>query len=238
MGAPIIVSSGYGMDPIGFGMPGPMMPMIPGPSMVPGGAPATPPAPGAALGETLTPANPPPAAPQSDMAAANQATVVVTLPADARLYADGQLIDQAGPVRTFRTPPLEPGKAYYYMLSIEVTRGGRTQRSEERVQLEAGKVARVSFSETAPAAGNTAQLRIRVPEGASLVIEGQPVETTGNVAVIRTPALTSGQTHVYELKVEFTRQGQKQTMSREVSFRAGQEVRLVFDEPTSRLTGR
>ena len=106
IGAPIIVSSGYGLDPVGFGMPGPTMPMIPGPSMGPGGTPVAPPAPGAALGETLTPANPPSAAPPTDAASVNQATVVVTLPADARLYADGQLMDQAGPVRTFLTPPL------------------------------------------------------------------------------------------------------------------------------------
>lgn len=232
-GMPIVYASGYGMDPVSFGMPGPGMAMIPS-------APAMPPA--AAIGETLQPAPTPPM-PQAGIGeaitSANAAMVVVTLPADARLFADGQPIDQTGPVRSFRTPPLEPGKSYYYVLSMEVQRNGKTQKAEERVALEAGKVARVNFPEPPPAAaGNTAQIRVTVPQGATLAVEGQAMDTPNGVALIRTPEIPAGQEHVYQLKIELTRQGKPLTLNRDVTFRAGQEIRIVFDEPTARLTNR
>lgn len=229
-GMPIEYASSYGMDPVSFGMPGPGMAIAPGAMTMP---------PAAAMGETLQPAPIPQAGTGEAITAANQATVVVTLPADARLFADGQAIEQTGPVRSFRTPALEAGKSYFYMITMEVTRNGKVQKAEERVALEAGKVSRVNFPEPAPAAtGNTAQIRVTIPQGATLTVEGQPMETSNGVATIRTPEIPAGQEHLYQLKIELTRQGKPLTLNRDVSFKAGQEIRIVFDEPTTRLTSR
>jgi uncharacterized protein (TIGR03000 family) len=221
---PIEFASGYAVDPIIFGVPGQSMPEMPHAEPT---APQTP-----ALGETLAPATSPPPSLGESVVAANQATIVVTLPADAKLFADGTLIDQSGPVRTFRTPPLEPGRTYYYNLAIEVQRSGQTVRSkDERVSLEAGKVARVNFPEPAPSTGNTARINIQMPADAVLTVDGRPWNAAGGVAVIQTPTLRPGVDHIYQLSVELTRQDQRHTLTRDVRFRAGQDVKVEFDEP-------
>lgn len=86
---------------------------------------------------------------------ANFATVVVSLPADARLFVEGQewTADAGLATRTFRTPPIDPGRLYYYAFRMEVQRGGRAVQATEEVRLQAGKTARVTFAE--PATGTS-----------------------------------------------------------------------------------
>jgi uncharacterized protein (TIGR03000 family) len=230
-GMPIEFASGFAVDPVVVGLPGPSLPDMPD------AEPTAPPSP--ALGETLAPATAAPPGLGEPVAAANQATIVVTLPADAKLFADGTLIDQPGPVRTFRTPPLEPGRTYYYNLAIEIQRGGQTVRSkDERVSLEAGKVARVNFPEPTPGTGNTAHIRIQMPADAVLTVDGQLWSNSGGVAVIQTPHLSRGVDHVYQLTVELVRQNQRHTLTRDVRFQAGQDVRVEFNEPAAHRIAR
>jgi uncharacterized protein (TIGR03000 family) len=155
------------------------------------------------------------------------------LPPDARLYADGQLIDLTGAVRTFHTPPLEPGKSYYYVLKIEVQRNGRTVSAEERVSLEAGKITRVPFAEPGSGTGNTARIHVRLPADATLTVDGHAWNTIGGQARIDTPELRAGRDHYYRLTVEVVRRNERHTLTRDVAFRAGQELRVEFDEPAA-----
>ena len=76
----------------------------------------------------------PPAAP---------ATVVVRLPADARLTFDGEPTRSTGPTRTFQSPPLGAGSGGQYVLRAEIVRDGRTLRVRQRVQVMAGAVREV-----------------------------------------------------------------------------------------------
>jgi uncharacterized protein (TIGR03000 family) len=200
------------------------------------------PIPPAQLGETVTPPGGtilPPAAPGDTTAppvldeaqtSPNQVTVVVTLPADARLLVDGQPLALTGPVRVFRTPPLDPTRDYFYELTMEVERGGRTVRRTQTVWFRAGKVARVEFAEPGPdaAGANTARIRVRVPDGAALYVEGRP---WAGQPTIRTPPLDPGRTHYYLLRVEVQRDGRREVRTREVAFRAGQDLTVTFDEP-------
>jgi uncharacterized protein (TIGR03000 family) len=78
---------------------------------------------------------------------ANQTTVVVTLPADARLFVDGQQLNLTGAVRQFRTPDLKPGTKYAYTIKIEVDRAGKSVDQTQTVNLEPGKTAQVHFAE-------------------------------------------------------------------------------------------
>jgi uncharacterized protein (TIGR03000 family) len=77
---------------------------------------------------------------------ASPANLVVTLPADARLYFDGALTRQTGPVRNFDTPPLNPGVNYTYELKAELDRDGHVQTQTQRVRVRAGETTRVDFS--------------------------------------------------------------------------------------------
>lgn len=74
------------------------------------------------------------------------AVVSIALPADAKLYVDGQLtktMDKA--VRTFATPELENGQEYRYTMKAEVVRDGIVQSETKTVIVKAGAEIRESF---------------------------------------------------------------------------------------------
>jgi uncharacterized protein (TIGR03000 family) len=74
-----------------------------------------------------------------------KARVTVRLPADARLTIDDVVCPLTSATRTFETPPLEPGRPYYYTLRAEVVRDGKPRAESQRVSVQAGKEARVDF---------------------------------------------------------------------------------------------
>jgi uncharacterized protein (TIGR03000 family) len=70
----------------------------------------------------------------------------VALPAEAKLFVDGQLMKSASDRRTMLTPELEPGRQYYYDLRAEVTIDGKTETETQRVIVQGGVTAEASFS--------------------------------------------------------------------------------------------
>ncbi len=76
---------------------------------------------------------------------ARPANLLVTLPADARLYVDGHQTRSTSGQRLLTTPRLQPGREYHYTLRAEVTRGGEVQRVTQRVTVRAGQETRVSI---------------------------------------------------------------------------------------------
>jgi uncharacterized protein (TIGR03000 family) len=74
-----------------------------------------------------------------------QATVIVTVPADAALYANGVKTRQTSTERHFITPPLEAGMIYTYTLSVEVMRNGQMVKESRQVDVYAGAEIRVAF---------------------------------------------------------------------------------------------
>ncbi len=73
------------------------------------------------------------------------ATVVVTLPRDAKLMIDDYKTVSTGSSRTFETPPLETGKDYEYTLTAQVVRDGRAQTSTKTIKVRPGEELKVSF---------------------------------------------------------------------------------------------
>jgi uncharacterized protein (TIGR03000 family) len=74
-----------------------------------------------------------------------QATVVVQLPADAKLTANGRLLTTAAERRVFATPDLEPGKSFQYTFTAEVVRDGKPLSMTKRVLVRAGEEAQLQF---------------------------------------------------------------------------------------------
>lgn len=75
------------------------------------------------------------------------ATVVVKVPADARIFFDGEPTIQTGSVRTFTTPALSSPGEYVYHLKAEATRNGKVVSRTQRVVVQAGKTIQVDFGD-------------------------------------------------------------------------------------------
>jgi uncharacterized protein (TIGR03000 family) len=82
-------------------------------------------------------------------AEAKPATLIVNLPAEAKLTVGGMLTKATSERRVFVSPELAPGKTYQYTLKAELVRNGKSVSWEKTVSVEAGK--EVSISLTPPA---------------------------------------------------------------------------------------
>ena len=89
---------------------------------------------------------------QVSAASPNAATVVVTLPADAKLTIDGDATTSTSSVRTFETPELVAGKTYAYTLEATFQQDGKPVVVSKKVKIEAGKTSTVDLNPT-PATG-------------------------------------------------------------------------------------
>jgi uncharacterized protein (TIGR03000 family) len=78
------------------------------------------------------------------------ATLVVRLPADARLTIDGYPPRSTSGTRWFVTPPLEPGRTFHYELRAEVERGGKRLTQTRQVAVRAGQESNVTIDFPGP----------------------------------------------------------------------------------------
>jgi uncharacterized protein (TIGR03000 family) len=74
------------------------------------------------------------------------ATLVVSLPAEARLTIDGATTRSTTSTRLFVSPTLQPGQDYVYTLRAEIVRDGQTVAQEQRVTVRAGEETQVPFT--------------------------------------------------------------------------------------------
>jgi uncharacterized protein (TIGR03000 family) len=80
------------------------------------------------------------------------ARVTVRLPAEARLWVEGEACPLTSATRSFLTPQLQPGQQYAYTMRAEVVRDGQTISQTRRVVIAAGREVDVTFSNFTPAA--------------------------------------------------------------------------------------
>jgi len=103
----------------------------------------------------MPPATPPAPAPDkpADKSETNRSLpatrgrLIVEVPADAKLYIDDQAMRTNAEVRSFQTPDLDQGQAYYYIVRAEMVRDGQPVSETRRVTVKAGEVSRVQFRE-------------------------------------------------------------------------------------------
>jgi uncharacterized protein (TIGR03000 family) len=95
--------------------------------------------------------------PESQTSAEAPATIIVTLPAEARLTIDGQATQATSSDRTFVSPPLQQGKSYQYTLKGELDRNGQKVTTSRDVEVRAGQVSRVALQFPAPGSQEKSQ---------------------------------------------------------------------------------
>lgn len=193
---------------------------------------------------------PPPAAKPEEKkkAAANQATVIVQLPADARLTVDGKGADLTSATRSFITPALEMDRDYYYTIKAEADRDGRALTQTKRVLVRAGQVSRVDFGDltsaeavkvTREASPAPARITVRLPEKADLYVDDVlcPQKDSAERS-FETPTLEPGRTYHYALRVELVRDGRTVKEDRRIDMRAGKKIDVDFTDMGTIATSR
>jgi len=211
---------------------------------------------------------PPPSSGPGD---ASRATVIVRLPADATLFAEGRRLNLSSDTRRFVSPPLPSNGDYTYNFRVEYARGGETISRTKSVSVRAGGQFSVEFDDalagrpapltpqstppltpqrmpstlptvpvppaTVPVSvPNPAPKRASVPEraritvkmsrGATLYVDGRKNDRTEAVREFTTPPLAQGAEYTYLLKAEISRNGQPESQTVKVTFRAG-EIQTV-----------
>lgn len=75
------------------------------------------------------------------------ATIVVNLPADAKLSFDGNATNSTNANRRFNTPALQAGSDLSYTLTAEIVRDGKTLTATQLVTVRAGLTTEVNLSD-------------------------------------------------------------------------------------------
>lgn len=99
-------------------------------------------------GEKVDPPKPDDTKKKVPVPVAAPATIVVSLPADARLIVDGNITTSTSDRRTLVTPNLEFGSDYVYTMVAEIVRDGRTMEQSQQVTVRGGQIANVQFTFT------------------------------------------------------------------------------------------
>jgi len=73
------------------------------------------------------------------------ASVLVCLPAEATLLANGKPTTQTSDTRSFVTPNLPAGQAFHYVLTAQIERDGRMLTQSKEVEVAAGLTTKVEF---------------------------------------------------------------------------------------------
>jgi uncharacterized protein (TIGR03000 family) len=75
-----------------------------------------------------------------------------------------------------------------------------------------------------------ASLVLDVPSDAKVYFQEQPTTSTGTRRSFRSPALESGKTYVYTIRVDLERDGRVVSNTQKARVRAGSRIELAFDE--------
>jgi uncharacterized protein (TIGR03000 family) len=84
--------------------------------------------------------------PKTGVMAPAPATIIVSLPADARLLVDGSATTSTTAQRVFVSPTLNPGRDYHYTLKAEWVRDGKSVAVSKEVAVRAGEETRVQIA--------------------------------------------------------------------------------------------
>jgi uncharacterized protein (TIGR03000 family) len=77
-----------------------------------------------------------------------------------------------------------------------------------------------------------AKIRIEVPVGGSLFVDGQPIPVAAGTRVFQTPLLTPGQRYFYDIRIDTVRNGQTESQQKRVILQPGQDLLVSFTQPS------
>jgi uncharacterized protein (TIGR03000 family) len=87
-------------------------------------------------------------------------------------------------------------------------------------------------------ADDPATITVNVPAGAKLYFDDKPTQQTGSQRTFTTPELRPGKEYVYQLKVEYIRNGRTMMRTKPVTVRAGETSRIDLREAATAASGQ
>ena len=67
----------------------------------------------------------------------NRAHIWLRVPADAKVWFNGQTTTQTGTLRLYNSPELTPGKKYHYEIRVRWMKDGKPIEEKRRIEVEA-----------------------------------------------------------------------------------------------------
>lgn len=166
----------------------------------------------------------------------DKAQLVVRVPADSKLYADGHATSLAGVERSFYTPEITPGKDYKYTLKVEFNDNGEVRSETKQVTVRAGHRTVVALGETVDVSKTTSPVTVNLPSNSKLYVDGVATATTAGTQTFRTPELPKGKLFTYQFQAEVVVDGKVDVRNRSVTFRAGEAINIDFSEKSTDRT--
>jgi len=209
--------------------------------VVPDNGTVNPPPAGTDGGTVAPPANGDPM-PPADGASLRRAdgTLIVEVPADAKIYVNDRLTSTPGELREYVSRNLVRGYNYAYEVRAEVERDGKVVSETKRVDLRAGENTRLAFS-MAPAAAKEVEtsITLKVPANAMVNLGGNHTNASGDVRVFRTSALSAGaEWKDYKIVVTAEVDGRQITKEQTFDLKAGENKELSFDFDSASVASR
>ena len=178
-------------------------------------------------------------------ARSDSTTLVVTVPADARITMNGRETTSTGSQRRFVSRGLESGKMYQYEIHAQVDRNGEILEKTKLVRVQAGKVSTVAFDFRAESTQQASQsevtcttLTVHVPDDAKVSLADNDTSLTGPVRVFTTTQLqTDQQWNDYVVRVTMHHDGQTTSREKSITLVGGKSVDVTFDFETTQLAG-
>jgi uncharacterized protein (TIGR03000 family) len=166
----------------------------------------------------------------------SEAILAVSVPADAKVFVNGNPTKSTGELRQFVSRGLDSSSTYNYEVKATVNVDGKDVEEVKNVVVRPGQIMDVAFSfESAtvveePISSETV-LILNVPENAKVTLGGNPTKATGTTRVFRTAKLANGAAWSdYTVKVSYEKDGKEESMEKTITLRAGETQNVTFME--------
>jgi uncharacterized protein (TIGR03000 family) len=161
------------------------------------------------------------------------ATIRLTVPADAKVFVNNRSTESTGPERHYVALGLRANNAYAYRLRVEYQRNGQQVVENKWVPVKAGDTIELEFGAAEQLAEQkdvNTQLTLHVPQDAKVLLHGIATTQTGKLRNFATSALAAGKTwDNYVVRVEAERDGQKLSEEKKLTLVGGKSHELTFD---------
>jgi uncharacterized protein (TIGR03000 family) len=165
----------------------------------------------------------------------NSVLISVNVPADAKIFVNGNATRSTGSSRQYISRGLVAGRQYTYELKAEVEVNGKTVSDTQVVRLTAGERTQVAFNltektEQNASRTNSTKLTLNVPADAKVYLAGQETKSAGERReFVSTKVTQGGKWDNYTIRVVANVDGQPVEEERTIRLLPGDDQELTFN---------